>query len=45
MMNSICGLGKEPATKYSKSFVSYAYYNGYIDKLVYSFELAPSLTE
>ena len=45
MLNSICGLGKEPASRDSISFVSYAYYHGYIDKLVYSFELAPSLAE
>ena len=45
MLNSICGLGKEPASKDSISFVSYAYYHGYIDKLIYSFELAPSLAE
>ena len=45
MLNSICGLGKEPASNDSISFVSFAYYHGYIDKLVYSFELAPSLAE
>ena len=45
MLNSICGIGKEDPTKYSKSFLSYAYHNGFIAAPIYSFEFAPALTQ
>ena len=44
MINSICGFGKEAASEDSKSFLSYAKHNGFIDSLVYSLEIAPTLS-
>ena len=45
LINSICGLGKEIASSKSLSFLSLAKANGEIDQLVYSLEIAPTLSQ
>ena len=40
-MNCIIGLGKEQASSASKSFLGYAKYNGDLENLIYSLEMAP----
>jgi len=45
MLNAICGFGKEAPSNRAISFISYAKYRGLIDHLVYSFEIALSLSE
>jgi len=41
-INTICGLGKEPATSKSTSLISYAKYRGWLDQMIYSLEIAPN---